>query len=234
MSYDLEIFLVAESLKESFPLSNPLIIKICGITNVEDGLAALEAGADWLGFVRWPKSSRHVDRDDAAGLLQELRRRVPRPFEAVAVYVDADRETILTDREIAGFDRVQLHGMESPEFARALPCPVLKALRVRDAPAARELADRYAGLDLLCDAFDDALPGGTGRAYDYSILSELVAERRIVVAGGWHPGNVGDIVARLRPWGVDVSSGVESAPGRKDADRVRRFIEAARAADARR
>jgi phosphoribosylanthranilate isomerase len=208
----------------------PLLIKICGITSVGDGVAALEAGADWLGFVRWPKSPRFVETDTAAELAAALRSRATRSFQAVGVYVDADRETIERDVAAIGLDRVQLHGSETPEFARALPWPVIKALRARDPSALEKEAHRYEGLDLLIDAFDPDRPGGTGQSHDYDALADLVRTRRVLIAGGLHPGNVGDIVRRLRPWGVDVSSGVESAPGRKDPKAVRAFIQAARRA----
>lgn len=207
-----------------------LIVKVCAITRVEDGLAALQAGADWLGFIRWPKSKRYRMTEEAVATLAALRRQAPRPFEAVGVYVDPTRE--LLDEEVPrlGLDRVQLHGDESPDFVKSLPWPVLKALRPRDAHVLRRLAETYAEFPLLVDAFDPEQPGGTGRTWDYAMLQELVAQRAVIVAGGLHPGNVGDIVKRLRPWGVDVASGVESEPGIKDPDLVKRFVEAARLA----
>lgn len=211
---------------------SPLIVKICGITSVADGLAALAAGADWLGFVRWPKSKRFVEHEKAAELVRELRAQATAPFAAIGVYVDADRGTIEDDIAALGLDRIQLHGNESADFARALPLPALKAIRVRDRTLAAVLAADYPDIDLLADAFDPSLPGGAGMPYDYGILSELTRKRRVIVAGGLHPGNVGDMVELLRPWGVDVSSGVESAPGRKDPARIRAFIDAARRAAA--
>jgi phosphoribosylanthranilate isomerase len=210
-----------------------LVVKICGITTAQDGLAALEAGADWLGIMRWPRSKRYLEREAAARLVAELRSRAPRPFEAVGVFVDADGEALATDVAAIGLDRVQLHGSETAAFARGLPWPVVKAIRAADREGLDRLADACDGLDLLADAFDPARPaqpGGTGAAYDYGMLEGIVRRRRVIVAGGLGPGNVGAVVARLRPWGVDVSSGVESAPGRKDAALVRAFVEAARAA----
>jgi phosphoribosylanthranilate isomerase len=207
-----------------------LVVKICGITTAQDGLAALEAGADWLGFMRWPRSKRYLEREAAARLVAELRSRSPGPFQAVGVFVDADREALAADVAAIGLDRVQLHGGEPAAFARALPWPVLKAIRAADREGFNRQADAYDGLDLLADAFDPARPGGTGATYDHGMLEELVRRRRVIVAGGLGPDNVGAVVERLRPWGVDVSSGVESAPGRKDAALMKAFVQAARAA----
>ena len=208
---------------------SPFLIKICGITRLEDGLAALEAGADWLGFIRWPRSARYLPLDLLIDLINNLKSRAPRPFEAVGVYVNAARETIEREASAAGLGRIQLHGDETLGFARALGRPALKALRIRDAGSIRA-ADDFEGLDLLADAFDPALPGGTGLSYDYALLRELTARRRVLIAGGLTADNVGGVIRALRPWGVDVSSGVESAPGVKDPLKVREFINAARQA----
>ncbi|MCE5228716.1 phosphoribosylanthranilate isomerase [bacterium] len=205
-----------------------LIIKICGITRVEDGMAALGAGADWLGFIRWPKSPRWRADQEMARIIRELRERAPKPFQAVGVYVDSPVDDIERDAERLGLDRVQLHGDESPEVAAALSRPAIKVIRVRDAESLRR-ADDFPGIDLLADTFDPALPGGTGRGYDYGLLRELAARRRVIIAGGLTPENVGAVVASLMPFGVDVSSGVESEPGVKDHARIISFIQAARA-----
>ena len=205
------------------------IIKICGITRVEDGLCALEAGADWLGFVRWPKSKRFQPVADCAELIAQLRRRAARPFEAVGVYVDAPAELIEAEAAQLGLDRIQLHGAETPDFARALGRPVVRGLRFRD-QAALDEARAWEGFDLLVDAWDADSPGGTGRGYEYSLLCELSAQRRLIVAGGLSPANVAKVIAEVGPWGVDVSSGVEAAPGLKDHGLIRAFIESARLA----
>jgi len=207
----------------------PLLIKICGITRLEDGLVALEAGADWLGFIRWPRSARYLPLDLLTELIDNLKSRAPRPFEAVGGYVNETRETIEREAAQAGLSRIQLHGDETLSFARALSRPALKALRIRDAGSVRA-ADDFEGLDLLADAFDPALPGGTGLCYDYAMLRDLTARRRVLIAGGLTAETVGGVIRALRPWGVDVSSGVESAPGVKDPVKVREFINAARQA----
>ena len=216
---------MADSLRSGDPDAYFPLIKICGVTRVEDGLVALAAGADWLGFVRWPGSPRFQPLEACIALLTELRERSARPFEAVGVYVDATRDRIEDECRRSGLDRVQLHGQESIELARSLSRPVIKALRIRGAESIHE-AERYPGLDLLTDAFDAARHGGTGKGYDYALLRDLIRRRRVMIAGGLHAGNVGAVVSRLRPWGVDVSSAVESSPGLKDPPKIRAFIDA--------
>lgn len=209
--------------------SAPLLIKVCGITRVEDGLAALELGADWLGFIRWARSPRHLPLEDCAALVHHLRECAPRPFEAVGVFVDAGREAIELEAGAIGLDRIQLHGQETAELARQLSRPALKALRLRD-EASLAQAEDFPGMDLLIDAWVEGNPGGTGQAYDYRLLVGLAARRRVIVAGGLNAGSVGWVVAALAPWGVDVSSGVEDSPGIKNHDKMREFIKAARLA----
>ncbi len=207
------------------------LVKICGITRLEDGLAALAAGADWLGFIRWARSPRWREVGETAELVRALRARAAGRFEAVGVWVDAERELIEREADAIGLDRIQLHGDETPELAGTLSRPVIKVLRVRDAASLRRAED-FPNVDLLADTFDPALPGGTGRGYDYELLRGLAARRRVIIAGGLNPATVGPVVAGLRPAGVDVSSGVESAPGIKDHERVREFITAVHAAAA--
>lgn len=206
---------------------HPLIIKVCGITLPGDGLAALNGGADWLGFIRWPRSPRYLPLEDCAALVHHLRSEAPRPFEAVGVYVDADRETIEREAGAIGLDRIQLHGQEPLALATALSRPPIKALRLKD-EASLAQAGAYPGLDLLIDAWVDGNPGGTGQTYDYTMLAGLTRTRRVIVAGGLNAANVGEVVRTLRPWGVDVSSRIERAPGVKDHDKMREFITAAR------
>lgn len=206
------------------------LIKICGITRVEDGLAALEAGAEWLGFIRWAGSPRWRSSEACAEVLGEIRERTHRAFEAVGVYVNPTHEELHEDAYLTGVDRIQLHGNESPEFARHLPMPVIKTLQIRDAESV-QVAEEYPGLTLLTDTHDPLLPGGTGRQYDPALLEGLVARRRVLVAGGLKPENVAEVVRRLHPFGVDVSSGVEVAPGIKDAEKIADFVAAVREGD---
>lgn len=209
-------------------LPETLIVKICGITCLEDAFQALEAGADWLGLVRWPGSKRWRPLEETAEMAQALRLAWPRPFQLVGVFVDAERETIETEVRRIGLHRIQLHGRETPELAHTLSRPVLKAFRVRSAQSLQAV-ERYAGMDLLADAYDPEMPGGTGRTWDYQLLKDLAASRRVIVAGGLDEANVARVVRDVRPWGVDVSSAVEREPGIKDADKMRRFVAAAHA-----
>lgn len=204
------------------------IIKICGITRPEDGVAAIRVGADWLGFIRWPQSARYRPIDECAATLREIRKSAPGNFQAVAVYVDAPSSTIRAEAEQAGFDRVQLHGSESMEFANRLGIPVIKAIKIRDADSVAH-ADDFPGLTLLTDTADPALPGGTGRTYDPALLQDLAERREVIVAGGLTPANVGSVVEFLHPHGVDVSSGVETQPGIKDHEKIAAFVASVRA-----
>ncbi len=215
-------------------MPEPLIVKICGITRFEDGAAALDAGADWLGFIRWANSPRFRPIEECATLVEKLRVHAldrGRTFQSVGVYVDAPVSEIERESALAHFDRVQLHGSESPgqiaELQSRIAVPIMKVIKIRDAASISE-ADKFPGLDLLTDTHDPALPGGTGRAYNPALLKDLVARRRVVVAGGLTAENVGDVVRFLHPFGVDVSSGVESSPAIKDHDKIRHFIQSAR------
>ncbi len=208
----------------------PTLIKICGITRAEDGLAALRAGADWLGFIRWPGSPRYREAEDCLQTIEAIREQADRPFEAVGVYVNPSPIEIYEDAMVAGVDRAQMHGDEAPDFVRRLPLPVIKTIRVRDEASLR-LADEYPELTLLTDTHDPVLPGGTGRTYDPALLVNLVKQRRVLVAGGLASDNVAGVVRFLRPFGVDVSTGVEISPGIKDPQKIADFVAAVREGD---
>jgi phosphoribosylanthranilate isomerase len=211
-------------------------IKICGLTRLGDARAALDAGADALGFVFAESSPRRLAPEDAAGLLAGVRAQATRAFEAVAVLGDYD--TALARRALCelGFDRVQMTG-----FAAAPGEALLAALaelgplagRVWGAIRVRDAASLEAVGDAPCEAFvldawrADAL-GGTGHAFDWTLATGFAARRRVLLAGGLTPANVGEAIRVVRPWRVDVASGVEDAPGIKNAERIRAFVEAAR------
>lgn len=207
------------------------IVKICGITRTRDAVTALEAGADWLGFIRWPGSPRWRPVSECVRVIEEARDRAGRDFLAVGVYVNPELEEFFEDVDRAGIDCIQFHGDERPEFVRTMQLPVIKTLRVRDAGSLR-LADAYPDVTLLADTFHPVLPGGTGQAYDPALLTDLVAHRRVIVAGGLNAANVAGVVRFLRPYGVDVSSGVEVSPGIKDGQKIADFVRAVREADA--
>ncbi len=203
-------------------------IKICGITTPDDGVMAAAAGADAVGLVFWPKSPRFIDAAQARAIARVL----PPLVLRVGVFVDPSPEAISEAVEAGGLDLLQLHGNESPDVFDALPRRALKAIRVGagfDLERALTYEGRAAGL--LVDTQSSGAPGGTGETFDWSLIREL--RRRtsfLALAGGLVPGNVGRAIAAVRPDAVDVSSGVERAPGRKDAEKVRAFIAAVREA----
>lgn len=204
-------------------------VKICGVTNLEDALAAVEAGADALGFNFWRGSKRHVEAEAARRIVERL----PGSVLAVGVFVNAEAgEVERTAREV-GLGAVQLHGDESPDYCRALKgSHVIKALRVGEAFEPEE-ATRYDASAVLLDAFCAAERGGTGRSFDWEVARRVRAlVPRLYLAGGLTPETVAGAVRGVAPYAVDVCSGVESAPGRKDAARVRAFVSAARGAAA--
>jgi phosphoribosylanthranilate isomerase len=199
-------------------------VKICGITSVEDGLLAARFGAQAIGLVFWPKSPRFVEIEKARAIAAALP-----PFVArVGVFVDAPRDLLVRTAESVGLDVLQLHGAETPGEVSGLPRRVLKALRV--APGFRpEAVDAYArsACGILLDSGSTAQPGGTGQVFDWS-LAQAVRERvpHLVLAGGLTAENVAGAIAAVRPDAVDVSTGVESEPGRKDEARLSAFMAA--------
>ncbi len=202
-----------------------LKVKICGITRLEDALAAVRLGVDALGFNFWPRSKRYLPPAAA----RDIVRRLPPLVTAVGVFVDPSRDEVLRAVDASGVGVAQLHGDESPELCLSLPLPVLKAIRVVDAGSLVQLAS-YDVRGFLLDTPGPGY-GGSGRTFDWSLVAEVARELPIVLAGGLTPENVGEAVRVVHPWAVDVASGVESAPGVKDEDRMRRFIDAAKEAE---
>jgi len=205
------------------------LVKICGITNVEDALAAVEAGADILGFNFYAKSPRHISPHEARFIAEGLPERVAR----VGVFVNEAEPAAIT-RAVAesGVGAAQLHGDETPEFcARLEGVPVIKALRVgRGFGVERALL--YKTDALLLDAYDKDAYGGTGRTFDWSLARRTrEAVPKLFLAGGLTPENVAEAIREVCPFAVDVCSGVETSPGRKSFPLMRSFIEAARAAE---
>ena len=199
-------------------------IKICGITRIEDALAAVEAGADALGFMFYAASPRCITPAQAAPIIRTLP-----PFVAkVGVFVDASEADIHSVIETCGIDTLQLHGQETPEFCRRFRQNVIKAFRIRDADSLRLTAD-YSQQTWLLDSFVPGKPGGTGATFNWEFAAQAVqGGGRVILAGGLTPENVARAVQQVRPFGVDVSSGVESAPGLKDPKKIRAFVQAAR------
>jgi phosphoribosylanthranilate isomerase len=202
-----------------------LRIKICGITNLGDALAAVGAGADALGFV-FAESPRRVTVEAARGIVAGL----PPYVTPVGVFVDAGVAEVRRVVAQVGLAAVQLHGAEEPEVVAALaPTPCLKAFRVRRREDLQALS-RYRAQGYLLDACVPGRPGGTGVRFDWRVLEGFAAPGPLILSGGLTPQNVAEAVRLVRPYAVDVSSGVEAEPGRKDHALMRRFIEEARSA----
>jgi phosphoribosylanthranilate isomerase len=201
-----------------------VFLKICGITRAIDARHAVEQGATALGFVFWPDSPRVVTLERAAAIIAGL----PAGVTTVGVFVNEPIEGIRRAVGATGITMVQLHGDEPAAYADALDLPLLRAVTVGSLEAA-DLA-WPSSTTLLLDAADPVRRGGTGTPVDWTRAAGAVRARRIVLAGGLTPGNVAEAVEWLRPYGVDVSSGVEEAPGVKDFEKVSQFLSNARRA----
>jgi len=201
-----------------------MFAKVCGLTRLTDALHAVKHGATAVGFVFWPKSPRFIAPELAAGIIREL----PGTVIAVGVFVNQPIDEITRIAAQAGIAAIQLHGDEPPAYAPALPWPVLRATALEEVNGS--LTDWPPDTLILLDVHDPVRRGGTGRTIDWSRAAGIAAGRRIVLAGGLTPDNVGAAIDAVRPYGVDVSSGVEEAPGVKNFDKVARFLENARAA----
>ena len=224
-------------------LRERLRVKICGLTNLEDAQVAMEAGADLLGFIFYEKSPRYVDPRTVASIVGTLKSapRSPLPTPRfpifVGVFVNPSLEQVTQMLNHCDLDLAQLHGEEDPELLALLARRTFKALRPRSVEEAEADASRYArlgpsaGPDLLIDAYHPDARGGTGQAGDWNLAAGLARQYRLLLAGGLTPGNVANAIRQVRPWGVDVASGVEAAPGRKDHTQVRTFIAAAKGSD---
>lgn len=204
--------------------SEPRYVKICGITRLEDALLCVEAGASAIGLNFVPTSKRRVDESVARAIVEAVTGKI----ETVGVVADLPAAEMLRLRAEVGLDWLQLHGNE-PEAVLVEMLPrAFKAVRIGDAEEAR-LAEALPGDRLLADAkAEGGELGGTGAHLDWFLVRRLAEDRVLILAGGLTPATVAQAVQLVRPWGVDVASGVESAPGIKDPDKVRAFIEAAR------
>lgn len=206
-------------------------VKICGIKTFDDALAAIDAGADLLGFNFYPPSPRFIPPPECAPLMSRLENHGLDVF-GVGVFVNEPAANINRIMDDCGLETAQLSGDEPPEALQALGDWAFKALRAMDQESALQQAGRYArpgrSPALLLDAFRPGLYGGTGQLGDWELARRLAARYPLLLAGGLHPGNVAQAANRVRPWGVDVASGVESTPGCKDIHKMRAFIQAAR------
>ncbi len=202
-------------------------IKICGITNAQDAEAAVAAGADALGFVFYAQSPRCIEPAVAKRIIAQL----PPFILSVGVFVNQDQETIRNIYNECGLAFAQLHGDETPAFCESLGRPILRALRLRDRGSLLALAEykgRIGVRGFVVDAFSAEAYGGTGQTVDWSLAREVAKAAPILLAGGLTPGNVQEAVRQVQPYGVDVSSGVEERPGKKDHEKIRAFTRAIR------
>ncbi|MDQ2922930.1 MAG: phosphoribosylanthranilate isomerase [Candidatus Dormibacteraeota bacterium] len=196
-------------------------VKICGLREAAGAIAAVNAGADLLGFHFCP-SPRRVSPEEAKEIVDGL---AVRP-KIVGVFIDQEQDEVRQIAEFVGLDLVQLHGSESPGFDAGRP--VIKVLKVKDGeiPGAEDWPD-----PVMLDSWSPDQRGGTGRTWDWELARTLLSGRRVFIAGGLEPGNVGTVVSEFKPYGVDVSSGVEASVGIKDPDKIREFVRAVRIAE---
>jgi len=198
----------------------PVLVKICGVTTVEDARLCAEAGVDAIGINFFPGSKRHVDVTRG----RDIARALPAGVRRVGIFVDQGRAEIERTIAAVGLDAIQLHGDESPQDCAGFTVPVIKAIRVGEGDASvADVAARYAVDHVLLDG----PKGGSGIAFDWR-RAVGVAAGRLFLAGGLRPENVAEAVRLVRPYAVDTASGVESSPGRKDPRRVREFIDNAK------
>jgi len=202
-------------------------IKICGITRYEDATAAAAAGADAIGFVFYRNSPRFVDPDRAKAIAVAI----PPFVSTVGLFVDADAADVEASLRTFRVDYLQFHGDENREYCSQFGVPFLKAVRMRPGlDLLHYSADFSAARALLLDAFVDGVPGGTGQRFDWNLIPRNLPVP-IVLSGGLSPDNITEAVRKVRPWAVDVSSGVEAAKGIKDGDKIKQFIRGVRNAD---
>jgi len=197
-------------------------VKICGVTSVDDARMAAEMGASAVGLVFWPRSPRAVEIEQAKRIVAAL----PPFVSAVGVFVNQPEAADIA-REV-GLSAVQLHGDEPPDTYRSLPLRVIKAVAVTGNGSGDLAAAIPASATVLLDAHDPVKRGGTGRAIDWTVAAAVARRRPIILSGGLNADNVASAVEAVRPYAIDVSSGVESAPGRKDAAKLRALFDVLR------
>lgn len=195
-------------------------VKICGITNLADARYCAGAGADYLGFIQSESSPRYVNPELAGQIIEWVA-----GIQTVGVFVDAAPEYVNATAEAAGFDLVQLHGDEPPDYCSEIHRPVIKAIRIRATDRPEDVQARLAAYvphvhAFLFDTYAESAQGGTGETFPWDIVRGIDAGRPIFLAGGLTPANVADAVDAVRPYAIDVASGVEESPGRKDLERI--------------
>jgi phosphoribosylanthranilate isomerase len=202
-------------------------VKICGITRVEDALAAVHLGASAIGLVFWRRSARYV----APATAREIIRALPPFVTTVGVYVDPEPAWVKETLSVAGLNLLQFHGDEPPEFCQRFSRPYIKAVRVRPGLDLLQYAARYIGArGLLLDTYVDDAPGGTGHVFDWGLIPQNLP-LPLILSGGLHAGNVTMAIDQAQPGAVDVSSGVEASKGIKDAAKIAAFMRGVRTSE---
>ena len=196
-------------------------VKVCGITRSEDAIAAVQCGADAIGFVFWPHSARYIDPESARRIAEVI----PPFICTVGVYVDPDAAWVEETARAAKLNLLQFHGDESPEFCNQFLQPYIKAIRVKPDTDFLQYAQRYgAAKGLLLDTYAADMPGGTGHAFDWQLIPQQLS-LPLILSGGLNPDNVARAIKQTQPWAVDVSSGVEAAKGIKDEKKIIAFMQ---------
>lgn len=200
-------------------------VKICGITNFEDAQTAVDAGADMLGFVFYEKSPRYIKPEKAKDIISAL----PKYVERVALFVNEEKEKILmTLEQIKDIGILQFHGDETPDFCNAFNKRIIKAIRVKNKDSIKQMAPYKVNFFLL-DAFKKGVYGGTGANFNWNLANDASRYNvPIILSGGLNPENVKEAIESVKPYAVDVSSGVEISPGKKDSGLIRKFIQEAK------
>ncbi len=201
-------------------------VKICGMTNVEDALEAASWGADALGFIFAP-SPRRVDPSAARDIIHRL----PPAVLKVGVFVNEALREVRRLVDYCGLNMVQFHGQETPEYCRQVSLPVIKAVRVKSRESLQEM-ELYPFASILLDAWNPQKAGGTGKPFCWDLALEAGPTRNFILSGGLNPDNVYEAIQKVRPRGVDVCSGVEKVPGKKESAKVRAFLKEVQKADA--
>ena len=198
-------------------------VKICGTTSLKDALLAIESGADAVGFIFYKESPRNISQKDVKDIVVQL----PPFIETVGVFVNETSDKVNRIAEQCRLTAVQLHGDESPAFCRRIKRRVIKAVRVKDAESLKGMSG-YDVSGYLLDAFNEESRGGTGKIFDWNLALRAKKQGPVIIAGGLNPFNVYTAIHRVKPYGVDVCSGVEKSPGIKDPEKVGEFIKAVR------
>ena len=202
------------------------LVKICGITTLADARFCAGAGADYVGYIQYPRSPRFIPPKDVAAITEWIY-----GPKSVGVFVDEYVHVVNQAADLAGFDLVQLHGDESPAYCRRMSRPVIKAFRVGPDTSSDQLSAALSDygdvvFGFLLDTWHPTLRGGTGTVFDWSMARALTAERHLILSGGLSPDNIRQAVQSVSPWGIDLSSSLESAPGVKDYSRITALFEA--------